>query len=72
MILDKEKQYNRGKQGCRGRHGSGGVKKVEQEKQQNRGKQGWPDAGKDTEHGGDKKVITLDRHKWKPIEQPSS
>ena len=34
---------------------------LDKEKQQNRGKQGWPDAGKGTGHGGDKKVITLDR-----------
>ena len=49
---------------------------LDKEKQQNRGKQGWPDAGKGKGiqgmHGGDKKVITLDRHEWMPIEQPSS
>ena len=53
------------------REGSGSVM-LDKEKQQNRGKQGWPDAGKGTGHGGDKKVITLDRHKWMPIEQPNS
>ena len=39
---------------------------LDKEKQQERGKQGWPDAGKGTGHGGDKKVIALDRHKWMP------
>ena len=43
---------------------------LEPEKLQNRGKQGWPDAGKGTGHKGDKKVNTLVRHKWTPIEQP--
>ena len=42
---------------------------LEPEKLQNRGKQGWPDAGKGTGHKGDKKVNTLVRHKWTPIEQ---
>ena len=39
---------------------------------ENRGKQGWPDAGKGTGHKGDKKVNTLVRHKWTPIEQPNA
>ena len=42
---------------------------LEPEKLQNKGKQGWPDAGKGTGHKGDKKVNTLVRHKWMPIEQ---
>ena len=42
---------------------------LEPEKLQNRGKQGWPDAGKGTGHKGDKKVNTLVRHKWTPIER---
>ena len=45
---------------------------LEQEKQQNREKEGWPDTGKGTGHGGDKKVNTLNSHKWTPIEQPNS
>ena len=45
---------------------------LEPEKLQNRGKQGWPDAGKGTGHKGDKKVNTLVRHKWTPIEQPNA
>ena len=45
---------------------------LEPEKLQNRGKQGWPDAGKGTRHKGDKKVNTLARHKWTPIEQPNA
>ena len=45
---------------------------LEPEKLQNRGKQGWPDAGKGTGHKGDKKVNTLVRYKWTPIEQPNA
>ena len=45
---------------------------LEPEKLRNRGKQGWPDAGKGTEHKGDKKVNTLVKHKWTPIEQPNA
>ena len=41
---------------------------LDKEKHQNRGKQGWPDTGKGTGHRENKKVITLDWHKWMPIE----